>query len=138
MLHAQDIGTCAISGVDIQGTVRVLAAVCIVLLASSVAHSCICRYGDSNALMRLDVAVSLIDPQLVAILSASVREHDVDSHASNLVGVPTLFRSGAQDATVHPYYSRRMARVLQQLAPSTPSVHDDVARPPSPVHEVEG
>lgn len=82
------------------------------------------QYGDANALLRMDVAVSQIDPGMASVLAATVRENDVDAAASNVVGLPVLMRIGAQDATVHPYYSRRLHRVLHQL-------HADVQRGPS-------
>jgi len=85
--------------------------------------------------MRLDVALSQLDPAVASILGASVREHDVDIHATNLVGTPVFMRIGAEDVTVHPYYSRRLYRVLHQLAHGEHGVLA-IAEVPGYVHRV--
>ncbi|GFR83310.1 afadin-and alpha-actinin-binding protein [Elysia marginata] len=71
------------------------------------------EYGDSNLFYRHDISNSYVDPSLKSIMEACVAENDVDRHTSNLKGVPVLARIGANDRTVHPFYVRRMVRVLK-------------------------
>ncbi|XP_059150060.1 uncharacterized protein LOC131936940 [Physella acuta] len=72
------------------------------------------EYGDSNLFFKHDVATSHTDPSLKAVMEACVGENDADRHISNLKGVPVLVRIGAEDRTVHPYYVRRMLRLLTE------------------------
>lgn len=44
---------------------------------------------------------------------ASVAHNNVDSFLSNLRGIPVHLRVGAVDATVLPYFSRRLLRLLR-------------------------
>jgi acetyl esterase/lipase len=41
-------------------------------------------------------------------------ENDADHHVSNLHGIPTVIRIGAADRTVHPWFQRRMYRLMQE------------------------
>eukprot|EP00041_Stephanoeca_diplocostata_P021451 m.500089 g.500089 ORF g.500089 m.500089 type:complete len:980 (-) comp21830_c0_seq2:232-3171(-) len=72
------------------------------------------QYGDSNTLFLHDLRLDAVDARLQYVLGAAVQENMVDRHARNLArgGVAVLARVGTQDATVHPWYTRRMARVV--------------------------
>ncbi|ELU12464.1 hypothetical protein CAPTEDRAFT_191936 [Capitella teleta] len=72
------------------------------------------EYGDSNAFFRHDISSSEVDPRLKAILESCVSENEVDRHVSNLKGIPVLARIGTDDRTVHPYFVRRMYRLLKE------------------------
>ncbi|XP_041353509.1 uncharacterized secreted protein ARB_06907-like isoform X2 [Gigantopelta aegis] len=72
------------------------------------------EYGDSNLFFRHDTATSHTDPAVKAIMEASIAENDADRHVLNLQDVPVLSRIGSQDRTVHPYFVRRMYRLLQE------------------------
>jgi hypothetical protein len=67
---------------------------------------------------------SFADSFLRGLLQASTTDYDTDSYLPNLVGVPFLARTGADDTAVNPWNLRRFARVLTQLSgvPSTPNV----------------
>lgn len=69
-------------------------------------------YGDSNTLFMHDSRLDMVDPRLKHILEASIVENQVDMHVMNLVTMPVLARVGADDNTVHPWYTRRMVRLL--------------------------
>ncbi|XP_072030612.1 uncharacterized protein [Amphiura filiformis] len=73
------------------------------------------EYGDSNVFFRHDISTSHTDPAVKAIMEACIAENDADRHVSNLKGIPVLTRIGAQDRTVHPFYVRRMYRLLQEV-----------------------
>ncbi|XP_038066251.1 uncharacterized secreted protein ARB_06907-like [Patiria miniata] len=77
------------------------------------------EYGDSNLFFRHDLSTSYTDPAIKAIMEACVAENDADKHASNLKGIPVLARIGAQDRTVHPYFVRRMVRLLKEADVNT-------------------
>ncbi|KAI8515053.1 hypothetical protein Bbelb_076440 [Branchiostoma belcheri] len=72
------------------------------------------EYGDSNVFFRHDISTSTADPSVKAIMEACIAENDADRHVSNLQGVPVLTRIGADDRTVHPFFVRRMYRLLQE------------------------
>ncbi|XP_078593733.1 uncharacterized protein LOC144871759 [Branchiostoma floridae x Branchiostoma japonicum] len=72
------------------------------------------EYGDSNVFFRHDTSTSTADPSVKAIMEACIAENDADRHVSNLRGVPVLTRIGADDRTVHPFFVRRMYRLLQE------------------------
>ncbi|XP_071799863.1 uncharacterized protein [Asterias amurensis] len=72
------------------------------------------EYGDSNVFFRHDLSTSHTDPAVKAILEACIAENDADRHVSNLKGIPVLARVGANDRTVHPYFVRRMVRLLKE------------------------
>lgn len=71
-------------------------------------------YGDSNLFFRHDISTSHTPPEVKAILEACIAENDADKHVSNLHGIPVMIRIGAADRTVHPYFTRRMFRLLQE------------------------
>ena len=71
-------------------------------------------YGDSNVFYRHDVSISHTDPLTKSVQESCVAENQADKHASNLRGIPVMIRIGADDKTVHPYFSRRMFRLLKE------------------------
>ncbi|XP_078345602.1 uncharacterized protein LOC144631097 isoform X1 [Oculina patagonica] len=71
-------------------------------------------YGESNLFFRHDISTSHTSPAVKGILEACTAENDADKHVSNLHGLPIMIRIGAADRTVHPYYTRRMFRLLRQ------------------------
>ncbi|KAK7493419.1 hypothetical protein BaRGS_00015319, partial [Batillaria attramentaria] len=72
------------------------------------------EYGDSNLFFRHDVATSHTDPAVKAVMEACIAENDADRHVSNLWKIPVLCRIGGNDRTVHPFFSRRMYRLLEE------------------------
>ncbi|KAH3844315.1 hypothetical protein DPMN_086573 [Dreissena polymorpha] len=72
------------------------------------------EYGDSNLFFRHDIATSHVDPALKSILESCIIENDADQHSVNLGGVPVVGRTGAIDRTVHPWFLRRMYRLLSE------------------------
>ncbi|CAL1546091.1 unnamed protein product [Lymnaea stagnalis] len=72
------------------------------------------EYGDSNLFFSHDIATSHTDPSVKAIMEACIGENDADKHVANLKGIPVLARIGSNDRTVHPYYVRRMVRLLKE------------------------
>ncbi|XP_064622460.1 uncharacterized protein LOC135484731 [Lineus longissimus] len=72
------------------------------------------EYGDSNLFFMHDIATSHTDPAVKTILEACITENDADRHVSNIQDVPVLLRIGAKDRTVHPYFVRRMYRILNE------------------------
>lgn len=65
-------------------------------------------------LHRHDIATSHVDPAVKSILESCIVENDADQHVSNLHGVPVVTRIGAADRTVHPWFLRRMYRLLNE------------------------
>ncbi|XP_030854704.1 uncharacterized secreted protein ARB_06907 [Strongylocentrotus purpuratus] len=72
------------------------------------------EYGDSNVFFRHDISTSHTDPATKQVLEACIAENDADRHVSNLQGLPVLTRIGANDRTVHPFFVRRMNRLLKE------------------------
>ena len=72
-------------------------------------------YGDSNTLFLHDLQSSSVDNKLRSIIEASVQENKCESHVSNLKGIPCLARVGSNDQVVHPWWTRRMIRLLHGL-----------------------
>ncbi|KAL8611053.1 hypothetical protein ACOMHN_042669 [Nucella lapillus] len=72
------------------------------------------EYGDSNLFFKHDIATSHTDASVKAIMEACIGENDADRHISNLWKLPVLFRIGANDRTVHPFFTRRMYRLLRE------------------------
>jgi len=71
------------------------------------------QYATSNAFFHLDVQNSFTQPGLRAILARALQEYHVDELAGNLRGVEKVhIRVGSGDQTTHPWFSRRMARLL--------------------------
>ncbi|GAB1609702.1 uncharacterized secreted protein ARB_06907-like [Argonauta hians] len=73
------------------------------------------EYGDSNLFFRHDISTSHTDPAVKAIMEAAIAENDADRHVPNLKGIPVLTRIGEKDRTVHPYFVRRMFRLISEL-----------------------
>ena len=48
------------------------------------------------------------------VMEACIVENDADRHVPNLAGIPIIARIGADDRTVHPYFVRRMYRLLKE------------------------
>ncbi len=63
---------------------------------------------------RHDLATSHVDPSVKAVMEACIAENEVDRLASNLADIPVLLRIGANDRTIHPWFVRRMYRVLKE------------------------
>ncbi|XP_071079851.1 uncharacterized protein [Haliotis cracherodii] len=72
------------------------------------------EYGDSNLFFKHDLSTSHTDPAVKAVMEACIGENDADRHVSNLQHVPVLARIGGGDRTVHPFFVRRMYRLLQE------------------------
>ncbi|XP_074660573.1 uncharacterized protein LOC141913023 isoform X2 [Tubulanus polymorphus] len=70
------------------------------------------EYGDSNLFFKHDVSTSSVDPMTKAVMEMCIAENDADRLSSNLKDIPILTRIGSNDRTVHPYFTRRMQRVL--------------------------
>ncbi|XP_061173973.1 uncharacterized protein LOC133183060 [Saccostrea echinata] len=73
------------------------------------------EYGDSNLFFRHDISASHVDPAIKFILEACIAENDVDRHITNIKDVPILARIGADDRTVHPFFVRRMHRLMKEI-----------------------
>ena len=78
-------------------------------------------YGDSNTLFLHDLQSSSIDNRLKSIIEASVQENSCEFHVPNLKHIPVLVRVGSADQVVHPWWSRRMVRLLKQIYTSEES-----------------
>lgn len=50
------------------------------------------------------------DPALVAIFDSAASEYRADILSSNIMGVPFLARTGANDMTISPILTRRLTR----------------------------
>eukprot|EP00605_Chrysophyceae_sp_TOSAG23-4_P000665 GSChrysophyteH1.ASY1.ANO1.747.1 assembled CDS len=84
--------------------------VCVLPTASWTAKE---HYDVGNAFFHLDVQNSYTSPDLVALLARSMSEFHVDQLAGNLLSIERIhMRVGSEDTTTHPYFSRRMKRVL--------------------------
>eukprot|EP00854_Cymbomonas_tetramitiformis_P018143 gene18143-21612_t len=59
--------------------------------------------------------LSYLDLKLRAILEATISDSDVELTVSNLAGLPVLVRTGSEDNSVPPHWSRRMARLLSDV-----------------------
>lgn len=73
------------------------------------------EYGDSNLFFRHDISTSHVDPAIKFILEACIAENDADRHITNIKDIPILARIGADDRTVHPFYVRRMYRLMKEI-----------------------
>lgn len=72
------------------------------------------EYSTGNAFQGLDQSTSYLDPSIKNLLEASWSEDHIDRLASNLAHSRVHVRVGSHDRTTHPWYSRRMYRVLRQ------------------------
>ena len=70
------------------------------------------EYGHSNDFFNLDVQNSFIDPDLKRILEVSMSSYHPDKVMKNLHDMDIKIRVGAADSTTHPWYSRRMHRLM--------------------------
>lgn len=76
-------------------------------------------YGDSNFLFDQsvsDISSSYVEPELEALLRASVGSNHVELHLPLLADVPHLVRAGDADMTVHPFWARRIMRLANGYA----------------------
>eukprot|EP01041_Mallomonas_annulata_P000874 gene874-1699_t len=85
-------------------------AVCMVAVASWIRKE---EYGDANSFFVLDAGGSFVDDELKSILAKAMSDGHLDSLVSNLKRIESLIRVGAADKTTHPWYSRRIHRLLQ-------------------------
>ena len=69
-------------------------------------------YSDANAFSRWDASEPDTPPALTSVLLHAVRDQRADASAVNLAGVPVHARVGAADNVVHPFFSRRMCRLV--------------------------
>ena len=94
------------------------------VLSSNIPDSAVCvsctagwtrkeEYGTSNDFFKLDVSNSYINPSLKILLEMAMSEFHVDKFVSNLQFLDVYVRVGSNDLTTHPYYSRRMYRLLK-------------------------
>jgi hypothetical protein len=74
------------------------------------------EYSNSNAFYELDIASSSTSPILKRILEQVLSEYHSDLLVSNLQLHRVHLRVGGQDATTHPWFTRRMYRLLQNYA----------------------
>lgn len=72
------------------------------------------EYSNSNAFYELDISSSFTDPELKVLLEKSLSEYHVDRLVSNMQAMHVHIRVGTHDNTVHPWFSRRMHRLLLQ------------------------
>ena len=72
-------------------------------------------YGDSNTLFLHDLQSSFLDSRFKSIIQSTVDDNGCELHVSNLKGIPCLARVGAIDQVVHPWWTRRMVRLLHEL-----------------------
>lgn len=70
------------------------------------------EYGEENAFFKHDIGKTYIEPATKALVESCFAENNADTFAANVLGVPILARVGASDRTVHPFFQRKMARVL--------------------------
>ncbi|CAD5122884.1 DgyrCDS11284 [Dimorphilus gyrociliatus] len=71
-------------------------------------------YGDSNLFFVHDQSLDFTDPITKYFLEASIAENNVNRLVSNLHDIPIMVRVGSSDRTVHPFFSRKMLRLLKQ------------------------
>ena len=73
------------------------------------------EYSNSNEFFTMiDISSSFTDPDLKRILERSLSEYHVDRLINNMQSMKVHIRVGTHDNTVHPWYSRRMHRLLLQ------------------------
>lgn len=72
------------------------------------------EYGGSNQFFELYISNSYVEPDLKALLELSMSEFHVDRLVRNMLGKVVHIRVGERDRTTHPWYSRRMLRLLRQ------------------------
>eukprot|EP01038_Epipyxis_sp_PR26KG_P004199 gene4199-5972_t len=72
------------------------------------------EYNNANAFFSLDVSNSFIDPLMKSLLELSMGEYHMDHYVTNYMYYDVHIRVGHVDHTTHPWYSRRMYRLLAQ------------------------
>jgi hypothetical protein len=78
------------------------------------------EYGNSNLFFSLDISNSFVNPLLKSILERSLSEYHIDQFISNLQTSSVVhIRVGSNDVTTHPWYSRRMFRLLKHQGVNT-------------------
>jgi len=70
------------------------------------------QYGDDNTLWMHDSALHAAEPALRSVLESTISENFADALVTNFAS-PALLRVGEKDRSVHPWYSRRLARLLR-------------------------
>jgi len=90
-------------------------------------------YSDSNRIFDHDWSMNYLPTKLKYILEAAVAENYADLYLPNIAGKRALFRVGADDKTVHPWYAKRTARALAEWEAELEIVPSLVE-----VNEVEG
>lgn len=74
------------------------------------------EYSNSNSYFSLDMDTSFTDPMMKVLLEKSLSEYHVDRLIGNLQTNEMVYiRVGSHDATTHPWFSRRMYRLLKKL-----------------------
>lgn len=73
------------------------------------------EYGSANSFFSLDISTSYVDPEVKAILERAMSEFHVDRLAGNLKFKDIHVRVGSADPTTHPWFSRRMQRLMISL-----------------------
>jgi hypothetical protein len=71
------------------------------------------EYGNSNLFFQLDVSSSFIPTGLKSLMERALSEYHVDHLVSNVETSHVHIRVGSHDFTTHPWYSRRMFRLLK-------------------------
>ena len=70
------------------------------------------EYSNSNKFFELDIQNSYIDTDLKRILGYTMSAYHPDRLFVNLRRTDVKLRVGTKDMTTHPWYSRRLHRVL--------------------------
>ena len=70
------------------------------------------EYHTSNSFFAVDVSNSFVDLKLKMLLEMSMSEFHTDRLVTNLNSLRTHIRVGDRDMTTHPWFSRRMQRLL--------------------------
>jgi hypothetical protein len=74
------------------------------------------EYSNGNLYFSLDIDTSFTDPNMKLLLEKSLSEYHVDRLIGNLqTNEMVHIRVGSHDATTHPWFSRRMYRLLKKL-----------------------
>ena len=77
-------------------------------------------YGDANPIFDMDLQLSHADPTVIRrIFESSISENDVSISAPNMIGIPTLLRTSSDDSTAHPWFMRRIGRILKSWEKET-------------------
>lgn len=70
-------------------------------------------YANGNDFFHLDISKSYVDARMKSLLEMAMSEYHVDTLVNNLKSVQAIhIRVGQMDVTTHPYFSRRMHRLL--------------------------